>query len=363
MLAKETARPERSGLGTSKACLLFGLLVALGCGRTESSVQASESGAERVVQSFETLLLGTRLELRLALEPERDGAPIARAAFEAAGQVESLASVWDPKSEVSRLNEAFSRAESFEPSASLIDLLVRCDAARELSDGAFDVTIGAWLEVYGYYTEESGRPELPSQAEREATSRSCGAGVVLFDGEVYRPVNAGVQLDLGAVAKGLACERIGRVLRERNVEHYLVSAGGSSIQAKGNDPGSEEPGWPIDLDLGGEGTNRVWLTDGALAVSGQLSEPFFPGGRLASHVLDPRTGQPVRHGTIQVAVFAGSAFEADFTSTALMVMGAEVARNLSTEAETSLERAIFVAVSEGAQSNELERIELELGAD
>ncbi len=360
MLAKETVRPVRSGLGTSKACLLFGLL-ALGCGRAGWSVQAADS--ERVVQRFETFLLGTRFELRLALEPERDGAPLAEAAFEAAEQVESLASIWDPNSEVTRLNAAFSKAEGFEPSASLVDLLVRCEAARELSGGAFDVTIGAWLELYGYYADEAGRPELPSQEEREATGRSCGADAFLFDGQFYRPANEGVQLDLGAVAKGLACERIGRVLSERNVEHYLVSAGASSIQARGDDPQSEEAGWPIDLDLGGEGADRVWLTDGALAVSGQLSEPFFPGGRLASHVLDPRTGHPVRHGTVRVVVFAGSAFEADFASTALMVMGSEVARNLSMEVGTSLDRAIFITVSSESESNELERLELGLAAE
>lgn len=321
MLASATARPARSAWATSRALRVAACLLVLGCagvGPRPDEPEAADPTLPDLREERATApLLGTRFELRFFAPAARDGAELAAAALEAAREVERRVSAWSESSELSQLNAAFADGRAFAASDELARALERCERARAASDGAFDVRIGAFLAGNGYYGAD------PAAAGPEWGPGS-GLGNFVRRGDLFEPSEPGVRLDLGAVSKGLACERIEDVLRAAGIADYRISAGGSLIVARGDEAPGEPGGpggWAVTVELGAGAPEVWWLRDEALATSGQLSEPFFVEGRLASHVIDPRTARPVDHRLLVTHAVARSPFDADAASTALLVLG------------------------------------------
>ena len=132
----------------------------------------------------------------------------------------------------------------------------------------------------------------------------------------------GVELNLGAVGKGYALDRIAATLRGAGVQHALLSAGRSSVVAIGG----MGRGWPIDVVSPRREAPlaRVWLRDAALGTSGAGEQFAIVDGRRYGHVLDPRTGWPA-DGMLSATVVCTSAADADALSTAFLVAGPALA--------------------------------------
>jgi thiamine biosynthesis lipoprotein len=155
-----------------------------------------------------------------------------------------------------------------------------------------------------------------------------GMSLVELDAENFtvRFARAGVMLDLGAIGKGYAVERVVGWLREAGVTSALLHGGTSTIYGLGHPPDAEC--WKIALDnpllTGADGraaqVATVSLRDEALSVSAVWGRSFEKDGKTFGHVLDPRTGQPVE-GALLAAVALPSATETDAFSTALLVVG------------------------------------------
>jgi len=264
-------------------------------------------------------LFGTRFELRLA-GSDSDLLDVAADAAIAEGErLESVASVWVAESAVVRFNAAARVAGRHRVPVELARLVERAQAWCRSSGGGVDPTVGALLELYGYY---DGDGVAPTAEDLTATLARVGCDAVRVDGDVIVTGIDGVRLDLGSMAKGEAVDRMASVLRAAGVEHGIISGGGSSVFAFGDEPGGR--GWPLTIDTG-DGVETWRLIDEAVGVSGQLSEPVFVDGRLVSHLIDPRSGRPVDHSTLQVVVRAQTATDADLGSTALAVMGSAAA--------------------------------------
>jgi thiamine biosynthesis lipoprotein len=124
-------------------------------------------------------------------------------------------------------------------------------------------------------------------------------------------------VDLGGIAKGLALDRAGVVLRATGVPRALLNLGGE-ILALGRD-------WDVSLAHPAarlEPAVRIKVSDSAVSTSGQSEHGFVVAGKRYGHILDPRTGEPVASNA-SVTVVAASATRADAISTALFVMGRE----------------------------------------
>ncbi len=254
--------------------------------------------------------MGTRFELILS-----GGASSAalRAAGEAAfDEIEELHRRWsafDPGSLLTRVNRlAAGRPVAIDGDTFAVLRLAR--SLWEATGGAFDPTVGAKMRGWGFRgeppSENCGRPS-PGMGAVELDAR---AGTVRF-------LEPEIELDLGAVAKGVAIDRAGESLRESGVTCAFLHGGTSSVLAIGAPPDAE--GWPIALDRGGK-LPRVRLCDAALAVSagrGRLVKGPEGGDEL-SHVIDPADGAPVSTGS-WAAVVADSAAVADAWATALVV--------------------------------------------
>ena len=271
--------------------------------------------------------MGTSWSVRLIPPPALD-----RAAFQAAIDTEltriiALFSHWDPRSELSRLNAAppgfWAVSEPF------WDLLNKAMDLADDTDGAFDPALGALVDLWGFgppgprpLSGFGTGPTLPSEAEVEAARTLSGWGVVRFNRDA-RAVQqlGGVRLDLSAIARGHAVDRLSERLTGMGATHHLVGIG-SEMRGAGVKPDGM-PWWAeLHQPPGAPGPRAVAaLFDLACSTSGDRARGFGAGGQTWSHIIDGRSGRPVENGIASVTVLAGTALYADAMATALTVMG------------------------------------------
>jgi FAD:protein FMN transferase len=249
---------------------------------------------EAMGSSFSLVLFG----------PDRAGLEAAAAAaFAEAHRLDRLLSNYLDESEWSAMNrEAASRPVRVTPE--LFALLSDCLEYSRMSDGAFDITVGPLIKVWGFYKGEGG---LPRPKEIKDALNRVGYRHVQLDPDLrtVRFAHPGMDLDPGGIGKGYAVDRMVEVLKQAGVRIALVSASGSSIYGLSAPP-DEPQGWPITIrtprDPSAVATHVV-LKNMSLSTSGNYEKFFWAEGRTYSHIIDPRTGYPAQ-GTSAVSVLA-----------------------------------------------------------
>ncbi|MFN3167437.1 MAG: FAD:protein FMN transferase [Phycisphaeraceae bacterium] len=233
--------------------------------------------------------------------------------------IEDEASQWRSASWVS----GFNASRATEPVAvpgHVWAMLVVAERVWRDSGGALDMTIGPVVELWGFGRSPS--PHEPQDAEVEQALERCGMDKLVIDHQArtIRKLDPSVTLDFSAVAKGYAVDRIAEQLDARGVDDYLIAFGGE-VRAKGDGPDGE--GWAVAVtrrngSARAGAARRVVLKNAAVATSGGgQQQRAAPGGDAVTHLIDPRTGRPIRHGASPVTVRADSAVLADAWATAL----------------------------------------------
>jgi thiamine biosynthesis lipoprotein len=256
-----------------------------------------------------------------------DAAALPRIVDEALDEVDRLdrlMSHYKSDSPVSRVNrEAAQHPVTID--RELFDFLAAAMRYSHESHGAFDITVGPLIKAWGFF---GGEGRVPSETELAAARRLVGgAHVTLNPASLTVAFDAaGVELDLGGIAKGYAVDRVVALLKQRQIAAALVSAGGSTIYALGAPPGHD--GWPVTIQDPLD-SRKVALTlelkDRALSVAGRSEKSFASGGTIYSHIMDPRTGMPAQ-GVLSVVVLARTGTEGDALDDAFFVLGAEGSR-------------------------------------
>jgi FAD:protein FMN transferase len=230
-------------------------------------------------------------------------------AFEEVRRIDGLLSNYRPASELSQLNREAAKRR-VEVSEEMFQLLAACLNYSRASDGAFDLTVGPLMKVWGFY-RGSGR--LPHRAEVRGALARVGYKKVLLDParRAVRFTREGVELDPGGIGKGYAVDRMVAVLRLNGIKSALVSAAGSSIYGIGSPPGQK--GWKVkirDPRSGARTIDETLLNDTSMSTSGNYEKFFRAEGRMWSHIMDPRTGYPAE-GVLAVSVVAPSTQESE----------------------------------------------------
>lgn len=202
-------------------------------------------------------------------------------------------------------------------------------AALELASqtgGAFDPTVQPLMEFWGFH----GTPRASWPTEDAIDTARQGIGwqkvVLARDVEARPTVDAGgTALDLSAIAKGDAVDRVSLVLSQLGAADHLVEIGGEVV-ARGHNP--RGTAWTLGVDLpvskGREGyAAHVRLTNHGLATSGNYRNVRRVGDRVVGHSIDPRTGVPTQTDVVSASVVAPDCRTADGWATALMVLGAD----------------------------------------
>jgi thiamine biosynthesis lipoprotein len=255
-----------------------------------------------------------------------DALRLAEVAFAEIDRLEEQLTVYRDTSEVSRLNQlgALSHVPLEE---GLFELLTVSARVASETEGAFDVTSGPLIKVWGFYR---GPRRVPSEAERAAALACVGMRHLEL-----RPENrsahflkAGMEINLGSIGKGYALDRTAALLRKRwSVSSALLHGGHSSVYAIGTEPG-EGSGWAVGIQHPWDDSRRlalVRLRDRALGTSAATFQHLEYKGRKLGHILDPRTGWPAE-GMASATVIAPTAAQADALATAFFILGAEKTR-------------------------------------
>ena len=227
----------------------------------------------------------------------------ADAALDEARRLDELLSNYLPDSELSQVN-GHAAEGPMKISPELFQLFSACLDYSRQSEGAFDITVGPLMKVWGFY---KGTGHLPHRAEVAAAMARVGyrhmhldprAGTVWFD-------RTGVEVDPGGIGKGYAVDRMVDVLKQNGVTTALVAGSASSIYGLGAPPGQPR-GWAVDIRDPWNHEKRaaeVFLKDMSLSTSGSYEKFFRAEGRTYAHIMDPRTGFPAQ-GTVSVSVVA-----------------------------------------------------------
>ena len=212
-------------------------------------------------------------------------------AFDEVRRLDDELSNYKPSSEWSQVNR-YAAERPIEVSQELFDLLAACVEYSRKSEGAFDITVGPLMKVWGFY---KGSGHLPQAEEVKRAMASVGYKNILLDpaARTVRFAKKGVEMDPGGIGKGFAVDKMVASLRKDGIKIALVSASGSSIYALGAPPG--EKGWTISIRDPRDETKTVQdvvLKDESLSTSGNYEKFFEADGKIYAHIMDPRTGYP-----------------------------------------------------------------------
>jgi len=227
----------------------------------------------------------------------------ADAALAEARRIDALLSNYQPASEWSAVNRN-AAGKPVRVSAELFQLLSACLEYSRESDGAFDITVGPLMKIWGFY-KSSGH--LAPKSEVDAALTRIGYRHVHLDAAAHTVWfdTPGVELDPGGIGKGYAVDRMVEIVKQRGVDRALVAGSDSSIYGLGAPP-DEPRGWEVgirDPANSRRSVARVYLKDMSLSTSGSYEKFFRADGRIYSHLMDPRTGYPAQ-GTVSVSVVA-----------------------------------------------------------
>lgn len=242
----------------------------------------------------------------------------AEAAAEEIKALERLFSVTDKSSEIYAANHSGGRSVTVSDDTAA--LLSRALELCGETEGAMDVTVYPAVRAWGFTTDTY---QVPPKNVLDELIKQIDFTRIVLDGNTLT-VPEGMELDLGAVAKGYAADRAAEVLEARGVESAKLELGGN-IHLIGSKPNGSP--WRIAVrDPSGEGYMGVLETDGgAVVTSGGYERYFEQDGITYWHIIDPATGRPAQSGLVSVTIAAPSGALADALSTALFVMGREKA--------------------------------------
>ena len=243
---------------------------------------------------------------------------------EVLAKINDQMSTYRTDSELSQLN----RNETTDwvgTSEDLLEVLEEASRVSRLSDGAFDITVGPLVNLWGF-GPDPGTDQVPSEKEIAATMSRVGYTKITTrrSPPAVKKARSDVYMDLSAIAKGYAVDKVAQRLETVGVRNYLVEIGGD-LRASGHN--AEDTPWKIAIEkpVTGERTAHrvVQVKDQALATSGDYRNYFERDGQRYSHTINPRQGSPIVHNLASVTVLSDTAMRADAMATALMVLGPE----------------------------------------
>ncbi|MDO4312739.1 MAG: FAD:protein FMN transferase [Eubacteriales bacterium] len=220
-------------------------------------------------------------------------------------------------SEVSQINAA--GGAPVEVSKDTVTLIKKGIYYGDLSNGAFDITIGAVSSLWDFKAEDPSppSPEAIAEAVKHVNYRK-----IQIDGNTVRLLDGAAKLDLGAIAKGYIADRLKEYLKEEGVRHALINLGGNVLAV-----GDKLGGSPFNIgiqkpfDTDGEPITSVSLDNQSVVTSGTYQRYFEKGGILYHHILSSSTGNPCNNGLNSVTIITNSSLTADALSTTCFLLG------------------------------------------
>ncbi|MBR5685916.1 MAG: FAD:protein FMN transferase [Muribaculaceae bacterium] len=243
-------------------------------------------------------------------------------------QMDMSVSPYNKASLISALNEgSMTRVDGY-----IKRLLEAARIVNQESGGAYDPTVMPLVNAWGFGYKSGA---LPSRAHLDSILQFVGMDKVELRGDTLVKHDPRLMLDFSSIAKGMACDEIGRMLARNGAVNWLVEIGGEVMASGVNQRGKT---WVVSVDMPtdeqeGEGVSHesaltLTLDSSAIATSGNYRKWRLEGGNKLSHIIDPRTGDSQAGTLLSATVVASDCMTADAWATACMVMGEEKVKNM-----------------------------------
>lgn len=316
----------------------------------DGAASAKETASAEALQRFEFEGIEMAVPIRIVLYAS-DEAVAKRAAKEALARFHDLngsLSDYDENSEIRRFCDGSAPGEFVRVSEDLWQVLRLAVHHAEISDGAFDPTVGQVVRLWRHARKSK---RLPPERRIRETLQTVGWQNILFDASdrsIALSENGAknhVRIDLGGIAKGYAVDEALRAMRILGVSRALVDAGGDL--GLGDPPPGKE-GWTVAVTplRKGEKPTDFWvLRNCGVANSGDLFQFVVIDGKRYSHIVDPKTGLGLTS-RLTVSVIAPTAADADALASAISVLGPEKGLELARSLK-GVEAQILQAAEDG----------------
>ncbi|WP_110655929.1 FAD:protein FMN transferase [Salinicola halimionae] len=282
------------------------------------------TGCEREPQSYrlEGPIFGTGFHITFYGDYDDEQlAQIEQSVKDALHRVDRLMSTYKPDSELSRFNQA-PVGQPFELSPQTAEVVREAIRVGDISNGAFDVTVGAAVNLWGFGPDK--HPDrVPGDDDIAKALKNVDYQALDLDGDMLTKTKP-VYVDLSGIAKGYGVDAVARALDGLDIDRYLVEVGGE-IRTRGDKPGDKPWRIAVEKPVSNERSVQriIELDDSAVATSGDYRNYFESDGKRYSHTIDPRTGRPIRHHLVSVTVITSDCMTADALATAIDVLGPE----------------------------------------
>jgi thiamine biosynthesis lipoprotein len=271
--------------------------------------------------SYEEPHMGTKFRIILYAPDKATADKASKAAFERIAELDRIMSDYQATSELKQLC-AKAGGEPIPVSEELFFVLNKAQDVSKLSEGAFDVTVGPVVKLW---RKARRTMKLPDPDQLAKARELVGYKMMHLDSKkrTVQLEKAGMQLDLGGIAKGYAGDEAQVVLKTHSVTRALVAAGGDIVVSG---PPPDADGWKIEIeaadDEDGKPRRTLILKDAGVSTSGEKEQYVEIDGKRYSHIVDPHTGVGLV-GQKSVTVIAPKGITADSMTKVVMILGAE----------------------------------------
>jgi thiamine biosynthesis lipoprotein len=267
--------------------------------------------------SEDAQLMGTSVSVELWGEDEARSRQLIAAVLAEFQRLDLMMNPWNPASELARINREAGHA-AVVTTPEILWVVERALHYSRLSEGAFDISFASVGQHYDY---RQGRAPGAAVIARDRENIDYRAIELDQDAGSIRFAKAGLQVDLGGIAKGYAVDRGIDILRRAGVESAVISAGGDSriLGDLGDRPRTIGIRHPRNKN---EYAVMIPLADTAISTSGDYERFFMQGEVRVHHILNPDTGRSAQ-GLQSASVLAPLAVDSDALSTTVFVLGVE----------------------------------------
>jgi thiamine biosynthesis lipoprotein len=264
-------------------------------------------------------VLGTICSVNLY---EQGTAKVYQEVFSRLREIEDRMSANKPETDIDRINQNAGIAP-VQVHDDVIAVIQKALYYAELTDGAFDPTVGPLVSLWGIGFDN---PHLPTEDELQQALSLINWHDVIVDADaktVYLP-HEGMKLDLGAIAKGYAADEVSRIIHEADIDKAIIDLGGNVIVI-----GSKEKNipWRVGIQhvsgIRGEYLGVMSASDKTFVTSGVYERYFEQDGKHYHHILSTENGYPVDNDLLSVTIIADNSIDADALSTSIFALGYE----------------------------------------
>lgn len=295
------------------ALLLLGTLIGL------TTANLPEPTLTRY--DYSQRLMGISFDISVYASDEAVANEAVEAAYGRIRKLNAIFSDYEPESELNRLCKTAGTGRAVPVSRELWEIILASIEVSEKSGGEFDITVGPLIRLWRKARRAN---QLPDPAQIAAARAVIGYKLIKLDhkAQTVELTKAGMQLDLGGIGVGYACDDVMKIFQERKLTRVLIDGSGDILA--GEAPPNKE-GWIVGIaptTPEGPPSRRISLKNAAVSTSGDAFQHVEINGVRYSHIVDPRTGLGITDRST-VVVVAKTCLAVDAWSTTVSILGPE----------------------------------------